>query len=48
MQKENNKYPTEKEIEESWEAYKKGGTALLDLLRRKEQERETEKQDPLS
>ncbi len=48
MKKENQEYPTEQEIEESFAAYKKGGTALLDFLRKQRQKREQEKNQGLS
>ncbi|MGH9586785.1 MAG: hypothetical protein ACRD3F_07510 [Acidobacteriaceae bacterium] len=43
MQRDNHEYPTEQEIEESFAAYQKGGTALLDFLREQTQKREQEK-----
>lgn len=40
MEKLKSEYPTDKQIEETLEAYRKGGDALMELIRKRRQEAE--------
>jgi len=47
MEQKNQQYPTEKQIEDSFSAWKKGGkAALLEHLRNQQEQRKAEKETP--
>jgi len=42
MEKLKSEYPTDEQIKETWDAYLKGGDALLELMRKKHREEAAE------